>query len=284
MSAMRSAVRTGLRRGWTEFRQILVTPEEMVFDAMMAGVVLLVLYFLRDNQVEGTSVSVATLALPGVVGMFVAYNATSAAAFTTAFEREDGTLLRARAAPYGVVGYVAGQIVRIPLATVLITLLVLVPGLLLFDGFGDFGIGGWVTVLWVLVLGLLATVPLGLVLGSIGSNPRSLAGVLFFVSGGLVAISGVFYPISALPGWLHPIAQVFPYYWLGLGMRSGMLPDEAASVELTDSWRSLETATVLGLWAVVGLALAPVLLRRAARRVSGASVEVGRLKAAQRIG
>jgi ABC-2 type transport system permease protein len=284
MSAMRSAVRTGLRRGWTEFRQILVTPEEMVFDAMMAGVVLLVLYFLRDNQVEGTSVSVATLALPGVVGMFVAYNATSAAAFTTAFEREDGTLLRARAAPYGVVGYVAGQIVRIPLATVLITLLVLVPGLLLFDGFGDFGIGGWVTVLWVLVLGLLATVPLGLVLGSIGSNPRSLAGVLFFVSGGLVAISGVFYPISALPGWLHPIAQVFPYYWLGLGMRSGMLPDEAASVELTDSWRSLETATVLGLWAVIGLALAPVLLRRAARRVSGASVEVGRLKAAQRIG
>jgi ABC-2 type transport system permease protein len=284
MSPMRSAVRTGMRRGWTEFRQILVTPEEMVFDAMMAGVVLLVLYFLRDNQVEGTSVSVATLALPGVVGMFVAYNATSAAAFTTAFEREDGTLLRARAAPYGVVGYVAGQIVRIPLATVMITLLVLVPGLLLFDGFGDFGIGGWVTVLWVLVLGLLATVPLGLVLGSIGSNPRSLAGVLFFVSGGLVAISGIFYPISALPGWLHPIAQVFPYYWLGLGMRSGMLPDEAASVELTDSWRSLETATVLGLWAVVGLALAPVLLRRAARRVSGASVEIGRLKAVQRIG
>jgi ABC-2 type transport system permease protein len=284
MSPMRSAIRTGMRRGWTEFRQILVTPEEMVFDAMMAGVVLLVLYFLRDNQVDGTSISLATMALPGVVGMFVAYNATSGAAFTTAFEREDGTLLRARAAPYGVVGYVAGQIVRIPLATVMIMLLVLVPGLLLFDGFGDFGIGGWVTVLWVLVLGLLATVPLGLVLGSIGSNPRSLAGVLFFVSGGLVAISGIFYPISALPGWLHPIAQVFPYYWLGLGMRSGMLPDEAASVELTDSWRSLETATVLGLWAVVGLALAPVLLRRAARRVSGASVEIGRLKAVQRIG
>jgi ABC-2 type transport system permease protein len=54
--------------------------------------------------------------------------------------------------------------------------------------------------------------------------------------------------------------------------------------ELSGSWRHLETAAVLGAWALVGLALAPVVLRRMARRESGATVEAGRQKATQRIG
>ena len=67
---------------------------------------------------------------------------------------------------------------------------------------------------------------------------------------GLVAISGIFYPITAMPGWLQGVAQVFPIYWLGLGMRSAFLPDALAAVELGHSWRHLETFGVLGLWAV----------------------------------
>jgi ABC-2 type transport system permease protein len=54
--------------------------------------------------------------------------------------------------------------------------------------------------------------------------------------------------------------------------------------ELSGSWRHLETAAVLDAWALVGLALAPVVLRRMARRESGATVEAGRQKATQRIG
>ncbi len=77
---------------------------------------------------------------------------------------------------------------------------------------------------------------------------------------------------------------MFPFYWLGLGMRSALLPDAAAAVELSGSWQHLETVAVLGAWAVVGLVLAPVVLRRMARRESGASVEAGRQQAAQRIG
>lgn len=67
-------------------------------------------------------------------------------------------------------------------------------------------------------------------------------------------------------------------------MRSALLPDAAAAVELTGSWRHLETVAVLGAWAVVGLVFAPVVLRRMARRESGATVEAGRHEAAQRIG
>jgi ABC-2 type transport system permease protein len=78
--------------------------------------------------------------------------------------------------------------------------------------------------------------------------------------------------------------QAFPLYWLGLGMRSALLPAGLASVEIGHSWRHLATFGVLGAWAVVGLLVAPVLLRRMARRESGSSVAARRDKAMQRVG
>ncbi|MGH3900240.1 MAG: ABC transporter permease [Pseudonocardiaceae bacterium] len=284
MNPLLSTVRIGLGRGWTEFRHMLTAPGEHLFNIFVAGIILTVLYFQRDNAVPGTDLALATLALPGVVGMLVAYNSVVSAAFVMAFEREDGTLLRAKAAPFGVVGYLAGLVLRVPLNTALSLLWVLVPGLFLFEGLANVGAGGWLTFLGVFALGLLATMPWGMVAGALVPNPRVVAQLVGLGSAGLIAISGIFYPISALPGWLHPIAQVFPFYWLGLGVRSALLPDAAAALELTGSWRYPETVGILGAWAVVGLVLAPVVLRRMARVVSGATVEAGRQKAVQRIG
>jgi ABC-2 type transport system permease protein len=53
-------------------------------------------------------------------------------------------------------------------------------------------------------------------------------------------------------------------------------------VEIGHSWRHLATAGVLGAWAIAGLVLAPVLLRRAARRVTGSSVAARRERAMAR--
>jgi ABC-2 type transport system permease protein len=100
---------------------------------------------------------------------------------------------------------------------------------------------------------------------------------------GLIAVSGIFYPITNYPGWMQWIAQAFPVYWLGLGMRSALLPDSMAAVEFGESWRHLETFGVLGVWAVLGLTLAPIVLRRMARRESGSTVAARREKAMQRV-
>ena len=73
------------------------------------------------------------------------------------------------------------------------------------------------------MLGLLATIPIGITLGSLLPNPRFIPLVLL-PFGALTAISGIFYPITHLPGWLQGIGQLFPMYWLGLGMRAALLP------------------------------------------------------------
>jgi ABC-2 type transport system permease protein len=72
------------------------------------------------------------------------------------------------------------------------------------------------------------------------------------------------------------VAQIFPMYWLGLGMRSAFLPDEAAAAEVGGSWRTLETVAVLGAWAIVGAIVTPVVLRRMARRQTGSQVQAAR--------
>ena len=92
----------------------------------------------------------------------------------------------------------------------------------------------------------------------------------------VLAISGIFYPLQALPGWVQTIAQVLPVYWTGLGLRSALLPDAAVALEVGQSWRTLETLGMLGLWTAVGLALAPIALRRMARRQSGSAVAAAR--------
>jgi ABC-2 type transport system permease protein len=64
-------------------------------------------------------------------------------------------------------------------------------------------------------------------------------------------------------------------YWMGLGMRSAFLPDAAASQEVAESWRTLETVLVLGGWVVVG-AVTPIVLRGMARKQTGSQVHAAR--------
>jgi ABC-2 type transport system permease protein len=198
-------------------------------------------------------------------------------------EREDGTLLRAKATPNGMLGYLVGKIVTVAGGLVIDLAIVLVPGMFIINGLEYGRPSSWLTLAWVVVLGLVATLPLGAIFGSLISSSRSL-GLIMLPIMGMIAISGIFYPITAMPQWLQWVAQVFPIYWLGLGVRSALLPDSAAVVELGESWRHLETVAVLGAWAVLGLVVAPVVLRRMARRESGSSVAARRDKVMQRVG
>lgn len=273
MTATGYAVRAGLVRGWTEWRAGLTNPQDLWTNFIMCAMFLVPLYFLRNTDVPGVDVPLATLAIPGVVGMLIVYGGVLGTGHALAMDREDGTLLRFKAVPHGLRGYLVGTVLRSTLEGVLTLTLLLVPAVLLFDGVAPGGIAGWLAVLGLFGLGVVAVIPLGLVVGSLARTPQLVGGLGFLVIGGLVAISGVFYPITALAGWLQAIAQVFPIYWLGLGMRSAFLPGEAVAVEIGESWRTLEMLGVVGAWAVLGLALAPSVLRRMARRESGATME-----------
>ncbi|MFG1790503.1 ABC transporter permease [Nocardia sp. NPDC049149] len=281
MNPIAIAVRQGWTRGMIELRQTLTNGQDLFGLLFWPVAMLVVLFFMRNATFQSSGLLLGSLALPSVLGMLVAVNGMIGMGQQLSLDREDGTLLRAKATPNGMVGYLIGKIVLVAGQVIVPGAIILIPGGFLVAGLNLGSVGSWLTLLWVLVLGLLATLPLGAVFGSLFANPRNFALMTFPIMG-LIAVSGIFYPITSMPGWLQGAAQVFPVYWLGLGMRSALLPDAAVAVELDNSWRTMETVGVLGFWAVLGLLVAPVVLRRMARRESGSSVAERREKAMQR--
>lgn len=277
-----TTVRAGLRRGVTEFGHTLRAPSELVYYVIGALVLVLVLVFNRDVLVDGTDVALTLFFFPGILAMQVVLAGTYGVATVLATEREDGTLLRAKSVPNGMAGYVVGLTTKTLLDVLFSLAIVIVPSLLLIAGL--LGVG-WraLTALGILALGTIALVPVGFVIGSVFRNPRAVGGLGLIAVGGLIAVSGIFIPMVAMPVWAQVVAQIFPVYWLGLLLRGALLPDDLRVLELGESWRTLEALGVVGAWAILGLVLAPVLLRRMARRESGSAVESRRQAAMQRV-
>ena len=104
------AVRLGVRRGWTEFLQSLRSPQDQAFHLLMGVATLAYLWFNRTDEVAGTSLLYPTVALPSILAALVAFNVVMGPASALVMEREDGTLLRHKALPHGMEGYVTGQL------------------------------------------------------------------------------------------------------------------------------------------------------------------------------
>ncbi|MBY8875218.1 ABC transporter permease [Micromonospora sp. PLK6-60] len=283
MNPTTNALRAGLRRGLIELRATFTNGQDLWNYFFPTAVLLVAVFWMRGSTVPGTDFSLGARTLPSALGMGLLFGGLLGLAQQLIIDREDGTLLRAKAVPNGMLGYLVGKLVLISAISLIGVAIQLTPGLFFLDGLRLGDPGAWLTLAWVVPLGLVATLPLGAVIGSVIENPRNM-GLVVLPIFGLIALSGIFYPINGLPGWVQGVAQVFPLYWLGLGMRSALLPADLATVELGGSWRHLETLGVLGAWAVLGLALAPVVLRRMARRESGSRVAARRERAMQRVG
>jgi len=280
ISTTKAVLKSGMARGLIEFRQAF-SGADLIGQLFWPLATLAAIWFFRDREIGVDGLTLGTAMFPGVLGMFVAFGMFLVIQFLAA-DREDGTLLRAKATPGGVLSYLLAKLVNVSLTVLVYLLIVAVPGSRLVDGLEVSGPRPWFTLAWVVLVGLAACQLLGAVLGSLVSSPRA-AGYIAMAVLALTAVSGIFYPLTAMPAWLQWVGQAFPIYWLGLGMRSGLLPDTAAAIEVGGSWRAGESVWVLAAWIVLGLVLAPFLLRRMARRESGSRVYARRDRALQRV-
>ena len=284
MNPRSHAIKVGAQRGWTEFKLSLRAPDDLMFY-LLWGLGLLVFLFLnRHSTVEGTDLSASVLALPGVLAAMVVFGAVVGPAYQLVLEREDGTLLRAKSAPFGLDGYVTGQVVMQFLGVLPMLVLLVVPPVFFLDGLVPRGAVGWIAIVGIVVLGTLAMLPVGFIAGSVARKPAHITTGAILPVMAVAGISGIFAPITMMWGWLQGLAQVFPMYWLGHALRWAFLPDDAAVLGLAGTWNLLGAFAVLGAWGLVGLALTPRILGRMARRESGSAVEARKAERMQRIG
>jgi ABC-2 type transport system permease protein len=141
------------------------------------------------------------------------------------------TLKQVYIAPINFYAYILGRSaikIAITTAGVIITLMfgVLILGVDIFLGDID-----WLLLLGSVVLGMSCICVLGLALGGITFlTARHSIGINEGVAGVFYVMSGIIFPITALPAWAQSISKVLPVtYWMD-SMRRALMPDAMADL------------------------------------------------------
>lgn len=175
-------------------------------------------------------------------------------------DQEDGSLLRLRLMPTGIGSYLTAKIIMLTLSSVASSIGVAVAAHLAIGGVLPRSITIWLLLVPFALFCMACTAPIGILIGCLTSNVLTSLPVMLF-GFGLVFISGVLFPLEALPHAVGVLAKVFPLYWLG-DLARHLFAGTLGQV----TWHGL---VVPLLWMGVGLGLSPTFVRRLTRRQSG---------------
>ena len=192
------------------------------------------------------NVSAIDYFLPAMIAYLILQSGINYVAIGLADLRARGVLRRFRATPLRPAQILGAQIAGGAL-TVLLQLVVLcVVGLLLFQARTY---GSWLVVAVPALLGTAAFVGIGFLLTSAARTGEAARGLSTFVAFPMMFLSGIFFPITTLPGWLQTAVHVLPLTWLTDALHRVMND----GVGLADIGAD---CLVLAAWAVVTFGLA----------------------------
>lgn len=179
-------------------------------------------------------------AMPGLLVITSFSGSFFGASYTLVAEREQGILRRFWVTPANALTIVAANSIR-ALSTVTFSLIFqcLIAWLVLDVDFGT----SLLVVAVVLLFGVVAFVPLGLIMGSVAKDMRSapaIGNLLFFP---MIFLSGAALPIEMLPGWLQSFGRVLPTAYLVDALRGVMAQGET----LGQQWVSLAVLALSGI-------------------------------------
>ena len=191
----------------------------------------------------------------GIMGVAIFGTSFNLLGNSLAVQQFDGTLKQLAATPLPKTSFFFGLIG----AALVITILQLVVMLIL--GVFAYGVelpdaGGWLTLVWVIALGVPAGCVMGIAITAVIPSARAAPAIIQAPFILLQFVSGVFFTLSSLPPWLQWVAGVFPLRWVAQGLRSVFLPDGYKYAEPGMHWQLELGALVLGVWIVVGLGIA----------------------------
>jgi ABC-2 type transport system permease protein len=185
--------------------------------------------------------------VPGIAGMSVMATTFTALAYNLTFLREQGVLKRIRGTPLPSGIYLAGLALNAVTNAAIQIAIVVLAGRLFFNL-------GWpaqpATLVVFVVAGVGCFALLGVALAHAIPNFDSAPAVINGVFVPVILVSGVFFDVKHVPGFLRDIAQALPLEPLINGLTGGLVHAHGGLN------RHLTALAVIGLWALVGVVLA----------------------------
>jgi ABC-2 type transport system permease protein len=219
--------------------------QEAAFFTFLLPIILLVLLgSVYDDEIDGVDAS--TFLLAGMIGYGIVSAAFAGLAINLVIRRESGVLKRVRGTPLPPSIYLAAAIVSTLAIIVLEVAAQILIGHYLFDAGWPASPGALAV---AVLLGGAAFAALGLAVTSAVKSAEGSSAVVNAIYLPMVFISGAFFSVDALPGFLQAIADVLPLTYLLDLVRDVFVDGEGLGT-------SPEAVAVLAAWGAVGVVVA----------------------------
>ncbi|WP_106743641.1 ABC transporter permease [Yoonia maritima] len=210
---------------WTlvrrEIRRFMNVWSQTVMAPLINAGLFLMIFTIAIGPQRGDVMGVPFISFlaPGILTMTVIQNAFANTSSSLASAKVQGNIVDTLMPPLSagelVFGYIGGAVARGALVAVVIAI-----GSMLFLGVGMQN-PGWV-VLFVL-MGSVLMGGLGMIAGIFANKFDQLSAISNFLVTPLAFLSGTFYSIDALPGFLQVLSHANPFFYIIDGVRFGMI-------------------------------------------------------------
>jgi ABC-2 type transport system permease protein len=184
--------------------------------------------------------------VPGIAGMSVMSTTFTALAFNMTFLREQGVLKRIRGTPMPAISYLLGIAGNAVTNSALQILIITVAGRVFF---GTGWPRDWVELIVFVAVGVVCFASLGVAFSHAIPNFDAAPAYVNAVFLPTIFVSGVFYDVGKVPGFIKGIAQALPLKHLIDGLSGAMVRGTALS-------HNVSSLGVIVVWAGLGIALA----------------------------
>jgi ABC-2 type transport system permease protein len=243
-------VTVGIKRSKVELTSYLRNRQALMFTFALPVVLLLLFGSIFSGNASGTNVPMRQVLISGIIASGIMSTTFSSLAIGIAVARDDGTLHRLAATPMPKAAFFIGKLAMAFAAGIAETVVLLALGVGIYGLHLPSTPERWLTLVWVVLLGIAACALLGIAYSSIARNGRSAPAVVQLPYLSLQMISGVYFVFTQMPKFVQGIAAVFPLKWIAQGLRSAFLPDSFQAAEAAGTWEHGKVALILAAWCI----------------------------------
>jgi ABC-2 type transport system permease protein len=157
--------------------------------------------------------------VPGIIAMAVMTASMSGALNINAELRQKGIIRKLCATPITRTDWILSNVLYQLILAVISTTTILVVSYAVFDV--SLRINGWLPVF--VVLEVFTFVGIGMVLARVVKEAESAAAAANVIMFPMMFLSGTFFSIEMMPGFLQPFARLLPLYYVNEGLRASMV-------------------------------------------------------------
>ena len=195
---------------------------------------------ITEKSVTSTDMRYVDFIVPGILAMTLMTSGMMGLSLSFVQYREKGILRRVKVSPLPLSRFLGSEIVAALIMSLIQAAILLTVGWAVFRVHIN---GNWLYIAFIVVLGAAAFLAMGFFIASVCKTLKTAEMASNAITFPMMFLSGVFFPLAILPGFLAVVAKCLPLYYLGVALRQVMIQGKS----LTDVWLDIVVVGAVGL-------------------------------------